>query len=84
MMTTTHRIRSAFERRDAGVERKFATFALQIKATGDDGLVEGYGSVFDVQDDWQDVISKGAFAASLKAHKEAGTTPGSRSASGLR
>ena len=63
------------ERKDAGGGREVRSFALQIKATGDDGTVEGYGSVFGVRDNYDDVIAKGAFAATLAAHKSAGTMP---------
>lgn len=63
------------ERRNAQGGRQIRSFALQIKATGDDGSIEGYGSVFGVVDNYDDVIAKGAFAASLKAHKAAGTMP---------
>lgn len=51
------------------------SFALQIKATGDDGTVEGYGSVFGVRDSYDDVIAQGAFGQSLNDHKAAGTMP---------
>jgi len=37
--------------------------------------VEGYGSVFGVRDNYDDVIAKGAFIQSLKDHKAAGTMP---------
>jgi HK97 family phage prohead protease len=63
------------ERKDAGGGREVRSFALQIKAAGDDGTVEGYGSVFGVRDNYDDVIAKGAFAQSLKDHKAAGTMP---------
>ncbi len=63
------------ERKDAGGGREVRSFALQIKATGDDGTVEGYGSVFGVRDNYDDVIAKGAFIQSLKDHKAAGTMP---------
>ena len=63
------------ERKDAGGGREVRSFALQIKAAGDDGTVEGYGSVFGVRDNYDDVISKGAFIQSLKDHKAAGTMP---------
>ena len=63
------------ERKDAGGGREVRSFALQIKAAGDDGTVEGYGSVFGVRDNYDDVISKGAFVQSLKDHKAAGTMP---------
>lgn len=55
--------------------REVRSYALQIKATGDDGVIEGYGSVFGVKDNYDDVIAKGAFMDSLKAHKAAGTMP---------
>ena len=63
------------ERKDAGGGREVRSFALQIKAAGDDGTVEGYGSVFGVRDNYDDVIAKGAFIQSLKDHKTAGTMP---------
>lgn len=56
-------------------EREVRAYALEIRATGDDGSVEGYGSVFGVRDSYDDVIVKGAFADSLKAHKSEGTMP---------
>lgn len=63
------------ERKDAAGARQVRSFALQIKAAGDDGTLEGYGSVFGVRDNWDDIIASGAFAASLAAHKSAGTMP---------
>ncbi len=63
------------ERRAAHGQLQQRSFALQIKAAGDDGTVEGYGSVFGVRDSYDDVIAAGAFAQSLKDHKAAGTLP---------
>ena len=63
-----------FERKDAGGGREVRSFVLQVKAA-EDGTIEGYGSVFGVLDNYDDVIAKGAFAASLAAHKKAGTMP---------
>jgi HK97 family phage prohead protease len=64
------------ERRGADTgARQTRSFALQIKANGADGTIEGYGSVFGVVDSYDDVIAAGAFAASLAAHKAAGTMP---------
>lgn len=51
-----------------GVEWKFA-------AEGDAMTIAGYGAVFGNVDAYGDVISPGAFAASLAAHKSAGTMP---------
>lgn len=63
------------ERKDSSRGREIRAFALQIKATGEDGSVEGYGSMFGVRDSYDDVIAPGAFAGSLAAHKAAGTMP---------
>jgi HK97 family phage prohead protease len=63
------------EQRDAPRAREVRFCALEIRAVGDDGTIEGYGSVFGVRDDWDDVIAAGAFEATLKAHKAAGTMP---------
>ena len=64
-----------FERKDAKGGRETRSFALEIRATGTDGSVEGYGSVFGVRDNYDDVIAKGAFVDSLAAHKSEGTMP---------
>lgn len=58
-----------------GGRREVRTFALSVKASGDDGSVEGYGSVFGVRDSYADVIQPGAFAKTLGAHRDAGTMP---------
>lgn len=64
------------ERKSAAPGRhETRAFSLSLKATGDDGTIEGYGSVFGVRDNWDDIIAKGAFAASLAEHKAAGTMP---------
>lgn len=70
-----HRRGGAPERKDAGTGREVRAYALSIKATGDDGSVEGYGSMFGVKDAYDDIIAAGAFNASLAAHKSAGTMP---------
>lgn len=67
--------RVTLEKRSATGGREVRSCVLQIKATGDDGTVEGYGSVFGVRDNYDDVIATGAFAATLKAHKQEGTMP---------
>lgn len=63
------------ERKDGPGGREVRSYALQLKATGDDGSIEGYGSVFGERDSYDDVIAVGAFVDSLKAHKAAGTMP---------
>ena len=66
--------RRKLEHKDSVGGRETRSFVLELKAA-DDGTVEGYGSVFDVVDNYDDVIAKGAFKASLDAHKAAGTMP---------
>lgn len=63
------------QRREAAMQRCTLDFPLTLKAAGDDGVIEGYGSVFGVMDAYADIVAAGAFAESLKAHKAAGTMP---------
>lgn len=63
------------ERRSATPERRSTVVRLEQRAIGDSGVIEGYGSVFNVVDDWGDIIVPGAFQATLAAHKAAGTMP---------
>lgn len=63
------------ELRESGGARQTRAFALDIRAAGDDGSIDGYGSVFGVRDNYDDVIASGAFVASLAAHKASGTMP---------
>lgn len=56
-------------------QRETRSCALQIKAVGDDGMIEGYASVFGVIDNYDDVIAAGAFGQTLNEHKTAGTMP---------
>lgn len=58
---------------DGGREKRAVVF--EIKAISEDGIIEGYGSVFDVIDSYDDVIKPGAYKATLAAHKTAGTMP---------
>lgn len=70
-----HQVAKPVERKAGRGDREVRSFAMQIKATGDDGSLEGYGSVFGVRDNWDDIIVPGAFVATLAAHKSAGTMP---------
>ena len=65
----------SIERKDGATGRETRAFAFEVRATGDDGSVEGYGSVFGVRDSYDDVIAAAAFARSLGEHKSAGTMP---------
>lgn len=70
-----HKTSPQIQQRDAGTAREVRSVALELRAVGEDGTIEGYGAVFGVRDDYDDVIAKGAFAATLAAHKSAGTMP---------
>lgn len=54
---------------------KTIDFACELKATGDTGTFEGYGSVFNVTDFGGDIVVPGAFKDSLEEHKAAGRMP---------
>lgn len=49
------------------MKTKNAGIALDIKAIGDDGVIEGYASVWDVVDSYNEAVVPGAFKASLAA-----------------
>ena len=57
------------------MKMKHLTRPLEVKSVNDDGTFEGYGSVFNVKDSYSDVIVKGAFVESIKAHREKNTSP---------
>jgi HK97 family phage prohead protease len=59
----------------SGAAPEQRAFALEIRAAGDDGTLEGYGSVFGVRDSYDDVIAAGAFQRSLAEHRAAGSMP---------
>lgn len=46
-----------------------------VKSLSEDGAFTGYGSVFDVEDWYGDVVEKGAFTATLAAWKAKGRAP---------
>lgn len=45
-------------------------FNFEVKADGDDGTIEGYGSVFGNLDRGQDIVLKGAFADSIASGRK--------------
>lgn len=51
---------------------KDSGLVLETKAVGDDGTIEGYGSVFGVVDSQNEVVDPGAFTGSLVASKRKG------------
>jgi len=50
-------------------------FACELKANGDTGTFEGYGSVFNITDKGGDIVVPGAFAETLAEAKAAGRLP---------
>lgn len=54
---------------------KTLDFECELKATGDTGTFEGYGSVFNITDRGGDIVAAGAFAETLAAAKAAGRLP---------
>jgi HK97 family phage prohead protease len=48
---------------------------LAVKTVSDNGVFEGYGSVFHVEDYYRDVVMPGAFAKSLARWREKGGLP---------
>lgn len=54
---------------------KTIDFACELKAGGDTGTFEGYGSVFNIVDKGGDIIVPGAFTETLAASKAAGRLP---------
>lgn len=51
---------------------KNSGLGLDVKAIGDDGVIEGYASVWDVVDSAEEAVLKGAFKTSLAASRKAG------------
>lgn len=54
---------------------KTIDFACELKASGDSGTFEGYGSVFSITDRGGDIVAPGAFTETLAAAKTAGRLP---------
>jgi HK97 family phage prohead protease len=52
------------------------SFGLDVKAVSDEGVIEGYASVFGgAPDSYGDIIAPGAFSDTLAKHKREGTMP---------
>lgn len=51
------------------------SYSFEVKMAGEDGEIEGYGSVFDVVDSYGDIIAKGAFEKTISEHKVNGSMP---------
>ncbi|MEG3153008.1 HK97 family phage prohead protease [Sphingomonas sp. ZT3P38] len=59
------RLHPDFGRKHSGA-LKVRDFDFEVKAVGDDGTFNGYGSVWDVVDSYQEIVARGAFTDSLK------------------
>lgn len=57
------------------MDHKQISRPFELKAIDDNGVFEGYGSVWGVEDFYRDIVSKGAFVKSLADHKLKGTMP---------
>ncbi len=58
------------------MDHKKFTASLELKNVNSEaGTFEGYASVFGVEDSDGDVINKGAFVNTIKAHKDNGSMP---------
>lgn len=55
-----------------GLNTKDSGLGLDVKAVGDDGVIEGYASAFGVVDSHNEVVEPGAFTASLVESKRKG------------
>jgi HK97 family phage prohead protease len=52
------------------------SFGLDVKAVSDEGVIEGYASVFGgAPDSYGDIIAPGCFAETLAKHRREGTSP---------
>lgn len=54
---------------------KHLDFSCELKASGDTGTFEGYGSIFNIEDKGGDIVVPGAFLESLATQKSAGRMP---------
>lgn len=54
---------------------KTLDFRCDLKATGDAGTFEGYGSIFNITDQGGDIVVPGAFMETLAIQKAAGRLP---------
>ena len=69
------RMPRAYEKKDAFKNLEYRSYAVKLDNISDQGVITGYGSVFNILDSYGDIIVPGAFKNSLSLHKEAGTMP---------
>ncbi|MER9396723.1 HK97 family phage prohead protease [Mesorhizobium sp. M0615] len=54
---------------------RFFAAPVEVKFASDQGVIDGYGSVFGVRDQHGDVVLPGAFTKSIQQHAAFGTRP---------
>lgn len=57
------------------MELRYIERPFEVKAVAEDGIFEGFGSVFGNVDSYKEVVAPGAFAETLAAWKSAGKLP---------
>lgn len=57
------------------MELRFIERPFEVKEVGDDGVFDGFGSVFGNVDAYKEVVAPGAFTETLAAWKQAGKLP---------
>lgn len=57
------------------MELRYIERPFEVKAVQDDGVFEGFGSVFGNVDSYKEIVAQGAFAESLQQWKSAGKLP---------
>jgi HK97 family phage prohead protease len=57
------------------MELRYIERPFEIKAVQEDGVFEGYGSIFGNVDSYKEIVAPGAFAESLMQWKESGRLP---------
>jgi HK97 family phage prohead protease len=57
------------------MELRYIERPFEVKAVQEDGVFEGYGSIFGNVDSYKEIVAPGAFAESLNQWKEAGRLP---------
>jgi len=57
------------------MDLKYLERPFEVKAVEDDGVFEGFGSIFGNVDSYKEIVAPGAFAESLSGWKAAGRLP---------
>lgn len=57
------------------MELRYIERPFEVKAVQEDGIFEGYGSIFGNVDSYREIVAPGAFSDSLKSWAESGRLP---------